>query len=172
MWKPVKNYEGLYEVSDRGEIRSLPRNGTVKSPRIIVQHLHKSGYMYCCLNKNDKQKNSQVHRVVAEAFIPNPDNKPQVNHINGDKKDNRSENLEWATSSENMIHSFRALGHKASKHGMKPIVCIETGDVYESRRDAERQLGMSHGCILHALKGKVPRAGGLHWAYCNVESPT
>lgn len=168
MWKAVKNFEGLYEVDESGVIRSLPRNGTVKNPRIINQHIHKSGYMYCCLSKNNKQHNFQVHRIVAEAFIPNPENKPQVNHKNGIKLDNRLDNLEWATSSENMVHSFKILGHKPPKSKkMKPIYCVETGVIYASRRDAERKLGMSHGCILHALKGKVPRAGGFHWAYCS-----
>lgn len=165
MWKPVKNYEGLYEVSDSGEIRSLPRNGTAKHARAISQRIHKTGYMYCCLNKGNKQKNFQVHRVVAESFIPNPQNKPQVNHKNGSKIDNRVDNLEWVSQNENALHSFQKLGHKASKHGMKPIMCIETGVIYESRRDAERRLEMSNGSILHALKGKVHRAGGFHWAY-------
>lgn len=165
MWKDVKGFEGLYQVSGSGEVKSLPRNGTKKGGKKICQHIHKTGYMYCTLCKHGKLYNKQVHRLVAEAFIPNLDDKPVVNHKDGDKVNNSLDNLEWVTLSENALHSIRVLGNKPTRHGMKPIRCVETGQVWDSRRRAERELGIAEGGILHALKGKVPRCNGLHWEY-------
>lgn len=167
MWRAVCGYEGLYEINEDGAIRSLPRNGTVKEPRLIKSRVHKTGYLYCCLNKNGNQKNYQVHRLVALAFIPNLDNKPQVNHKDGNKLNNNITNLEWVTAHENSVHSIRILNHRPPKLNRlcKPIICLETKQEFISRRDAERKLGLASGSILHALKGKTARAGGFHWAY-------
>lgn len=106
-WKPIEGYEGLYEVSTAGAVRNLKRNGyTLKA--LTVTH----GYKAVALHKEGKRKMMLIHRLVAAAFIPNPENKPQVNHINGIKTDNRAENLEWATSQENLQHAMET--------GLKP----------------------------------------------------
>lgn len=112
-WKPVKGYEGYYEVSSEGNIRSCERfvkhskGGLAKKkPRSIAKQIGSSGYYYSILSKNGSTHHVQVHRAVAMAFIPNPDNKPQVNHINANKLDNRVANLEWCTEKENMAHAF------------------------------------------------------------------
>lgn len=97
-WKDVPGYVGYYQVSSLGRIRSLPRNGTRKEVHILSPNVKKSGYANVLLSKNDKRETCRLHRLVAQAFIPNPDNKPQVNHKNGCRSDNRAVNLEWVSS--------------------------------------------------------------------------
>ena len=102
-WRDVRGYEGLYQVSNFGRVKSFYHN----TPKIIYQSLHSMGYWRVCLVKNGKRKDVSVHRLVAQAFLPNPDNKPQVDHLNGDKRDNRVENLEWVTRKENIQRAIQ-----------------------------------------------------------------
>lgn len=95
-WRPVKGYEGLYEVNSEGDIRSLTHD------EIKIPWTHPNGYSFVWLYKDNVKYNARVHRVVAEAFIENPDNKPFIDHINRDRTDNRACNLRWVTKSENM----------------------------------------------------------------------
>ena len=113
-WRDIPQYEGLYQVSNQGQIRSIDRivrrNGeTTKNLGgfILLPLYQKSGYMFVFLSKNGKAKRMAIHRAVALAFIPNTENKPEVNHINEDKTDNRVENLEWATIKENRNYGTR-----------------------------------------------------------------
>ena len=100
IWKPIKDYEGLYEVSNLGRVKSLNYRGTRKE-RILKNTERSNGYLAIGLIKNGKTKMFRVHRLVAEAFIPNPENKPCVDHINTIRDDNRVENLRWVTYKEN-----------------------------------------------------------------------
>lgn len=127
IWKPIKEYEGLYEISNLGRVKSLPRlkRATLfasgkeflfkTETRILKptnnRNLQKktSGYPRVPLYKNKLIKNLFVHRLVGFAFIPNPKNSPQINHKNCNKLDNRAENLEWCTQSENMLHAYKTL---------------------------------------------------------------
>ena len=100
VWKPIKDYEGLYEISNLGRVKSLNYGGTGKG-KILKNIEDRKGYLKVCLTKNGRHKILKVHRLVAEAFIPNPGNKPCVDHINTIKNDNRVENLRWVTHKEN-----------------------------------------------------------------------
>lgn len=113
LWMSIPGYEGLYEVSNLGQVRSLDRlrknvKGMAKiNGRIITGNHGGKHYYQVALHKDGKKKYMNVHRLVAEAFIPNPDGKSQVNHIDGNKQNNVVSNLEWVTPSENILHSFR-----------------------------------------------------------------
>lgn len=117
-WKPVKNYEGYYEVSSDGQVRSLERkvgrlNGStgVLKPKNIVITINTNGYPSVDLYKNGKRTTKRVHRLIMESFYP-----LDVNHINGDQTDNRIENLEWVTRSCNLVHSYHHLARKNKKN--------------------------------------------------------
>jgi len=119
IWKPIKGYEKYYEVSTLGRVRSLDRicrNGVRKSGKILKPNVLKDGYSQIALIVDCEKKYEKVHRLVALAFIDNPQNKPQVNHKNGIRHDNRMENLEWVTISENHRHAFDVLGKKPTKY--------------------------------------------------------
>lgn len=111
---PVENYEGLYEVSDDGQIKSLARiikgkdgvNYPFKEKQLKLVHNKPTNCMQVSLWKNNEGTTFNVHRLVAKAFIPNPDNLPQVNHINGNRLDNRVSNLEWVTDKDNKLHAI------------------------------------------------------------------
>ena len=119
-WKEIIGFEGVYEVSNCGKIKSLNYNHT-KKPRILKGGLDKNGYrLYTLMSKNIK-KTVKGHRIVASHFIENPENKKEVNHLNGIKDDNRVDNLSWVTSSENQIHAFKIglqIPRKGEKNGM------------------------------------------------------
>ena len=178
-WRDIVGYEGKYQVSNLGRVRSLfCQSGKRKKPWILKGKIDRYGYRVVCLRWNGKNTHKTVHRIVALAFIPNPEGKETVNHINGDKLDNRSCNLEWATQSEQELHKYRVLGCKPagfSKEYMenhkRKIECVETGVVYESAAEVGRQLrkGADTSCIVAACKGRKYHltAWGYHWRYAD-----
>lgn len=171
-WKPVVGYEGLYEVSSEGRVLSLGRfqkvrnNGRMfRKEQIMKLKNRPGGYLGAHLCKNCKHKIHSVHRLVAEAFIPNPEGKEQVNHKNGIKTDNRVSNLEWVTKSENALHMNRVLGKRVAKE--QPVRCVETGVVYKSISEAAKAIGVNQSLIgnVAAKRKSYKTAKGYHWEY-------
>lgn len=116
IWRPVTGFEGYYEVSSDGQVKSLPREGyRKKHPMFLKQQIDKDGYRYVKLHSKILKKAKRIHVLVLQAFTPNPENKPMVNHKNGVKYDNRLENLEWSTNSENQLHSIHVLKNPVNK---------------------------------------------------------
>jgi hypothetical protein len=147
-WKPVNGYEGLFEISDQGNVRSLGRSSInrwgaiMKRARPLRPHHDQKGYLRIRLwkSKTEPFVTFKVHRLVAGHFIPNPQNLPQVNHLNGIKDDNRAINLAWCDNSENQIHAnamgLRRIPRGEENHLSKIVLHLETGVFYGSAREA------------------------------------
>lgn len=178
IWKDISEYGGKYQVSNIGNVRSVPHivqwkdnNGRqrryVRDGKMLKPQIGVSGYVRVHIRSRTMgiNRNVLVHRIVAKAFIPNPENKAQVNHINGDKTDNRVENLEWVTSSENNLHKFKTLGFHV--YNEKKVVCLDTGELFPSTAEAGRAKKISCMSIAGCCRGDRSRktAGGYHWAY-------
>lgn len=166
IWKDIKEYEGFYQISNLGRVRCCERIdkiGRHKSVRILTPNKQHNGYLRICLHKDCKQKRFFVHRLVAEAFIPNSGNKPHINHINGKKDDNRVENLEWATREENMQHAFNTgLTHIWNK---KKVICLETDVVFNSASEAEKSMNLCANKVSAVCRGNRKSTGGYTFMY-------
>lgn len=157
-WAPVNGYEN-YEVSDRGDIRNKYTNKVLSSK-------YDRGYERVTLYNKGIRNMKQVHRIVAEAFIDNPENKDEVNHINGDKRDNRIQNLEWCTRSANMKHAYATgLKHHSGGLSKRSLRVIETDQIYYSAYDCARELNLDQGHINQCLTGKRQTHKGYHFEY-------
>ena len=162
-WKDIDGYEGLYKISDLGNVYSCVTDTLLK-----IQSNGK-GYKQIGLVKNKKQKTFRLSVLVAKAFVPNPQNKPQVNHIDEDKSNNAAVNLEWCTPKENSNHGTRT--RRVAEANMKAVICITTKTVYTSVTEAEAKTGAGHSHISACCLGKRKHAGKtldgtkLAWEY-------
>ena len=175
IWRDIKGYEGLYQVSNLGRVKriqSFDSIGRKKKGQDMSNHkCH--GYLRVWLSKDNNRKSYSIHRLVAEAFISNPENKPEVNHIDGNKENNCVENLEWCTRSENIKHGYskgllKQTSRRRNDYRSKKVVQKSNGIIiheYPSAMEAQRQTGYSQGTISNCCRGNQKIAYGYEWSY-------
>lgn len=155
-WRNIPGYDERYWVSNLGRIIG-PRGSN-------TPFVSRGGYMIATLYNYGEKVRKGVHVLVALAFIPNPEGKPQINHKNGIKTDNRPENLEWVTCSENNLHRRRILNGGGGRR-KRPVVCLDTGAIYASIADAAEFTGARPEQIIACCRGRRHKTHGLRWAY-------
>lgn len=158
IFKDIQGYEG-YQISNLGNVKSLKFG----KERILKPAKNHKGYLYVVLSKQGKGKSYLIHRLVTKAFIPNPQNLPQVNHKDENKNNNIVDNLEWCTNEYN--HNYGTRNQRVGESKSKPVLCIETGKIYPSTIEVQRQLDFNRSHIADVCNGKRKTCGGFHWRY-------
>lgn len=161
VWKQIIEAPN-YSVSNMARIKNN------KTGRILSPSMHRKGYLQITLRVDKRPKTFLIHRLVAIAFVPNPNNLPEVNHKDGNKTNCNQKNLEWCTNGYNQEHKYRILGHESATY--KPVVCVETGVVYKGICVAARAVGVGAQQLSDCLRGRYHTAGGLHWKYASEVS--
>ena len=156
VWKVLDLYP-KYSISSLGRLKRNFDN------KIINGYKNKKGYIRFDLCVDGKRIVKHAHRLVAESFIDNIDNKPYINHKNGIKTDNRVENLEWCTPKENSTHAFNELNVK--QHNCKQVIRKDTGQIFKSASEAARSVGGNSGCIVRVCKKQRQTYKGIIWEY-------
>ena len=158
-WLPVQGYEGLYEINENGDVRSLHKRNF---HQLLSQRIDRAGYLTVRLSTGGKDITCYIHRLLAKAFIENPENKPFINHKNGIKTDNRILNLEWCTQSENIKHAYETGLIKERKE--KPVIDIITGIWVPSVRIASKFFRIDYSTLKNYLNGNRPNPTFLRYA--------
>lgn len=159
-WKEIEGFEG-YQISSFGNLKSKKLN---KKEKILKHRIDKYGYNKFSIWKNNKQYYFLAHRLVAIAFIENKENKKQINHINGIKNDNRIENLEWNSRSENMLHSYEILKRNKKHREVIRYNNIEK-KTYNSIKEAATDNNVTRPSISQCLSGRSKKCNGYKWKY-------
>ena len=175
IWRDIKDYEGLYQVSNLGRVKRLAFTRKIYTrgyeqlihykEHLIKTRIGNSGYTIVALSKNAKTKTLLLHRLVAKTFIPNPENLPQVNHKDENKLNNKTDNLEWCTHTYN--NNYGTKNKRTADKLSKQIKCLETGIIYQGFHEAGRQTGIDYRSINDCCRGRYGHktAGGYHWEY-------
>lgn len=163
VWLPVRGYEGKYEVSNSGKVRSLNyhRQGITKE---LTGNVDKDGYRCVLLRKDNKRKTCFVHRLVATAFIPEIEGKRLINHKDCNRLNNRADNLEWCDAQYNAVYADAVPKRSRAVYMIDP----GTGEIVESfygTREAERKTGIAHSRIIYACMDENRVTGGYKWKY-------
>lgn len=154
----IAGYEGLYAITDDGKVWSYKNN-------MFLKPFLARGYFKVRLCKNGANKQLLIHRLVAEAFLPNPKKLPQINHIDENKKNNCVDNLEWCDAKYNI--NYGEHNEKVAKSHCKKVYCVELDRVFESAKSAAIQLNLSDSNIAKCCKGKYKTTGGYRWEYAD-----
>ena len=179
MWRSICGYEGLYCISNQGNVKSLSRRDSRGAPVkecILKPNVGTTGYLYVNLRKHGKVKHKKIHRLIAEAFLPKVPGKTFVNHIDGNKLNNHPANLEWCTQSENVAHAYKngfmiaGENQKAASEGRKkPVNQYDLQGnyiaTYQSGVDAIKRFGMSSACLSLCCHGKIKTSQGYIWKF-------
>ena len=172
IWKDIPNYEGYYQVSNLGNVKSLARfvkHGKRKmfvKERLLKTRKNKNGYLAIYPCKNGVSTAMDVHRIVGSAFIPNPNGYTDINHKDGNKENNIVGNLEWVTRSQNIKHAYSVLGHR---HVCRKVLCLENNVIYKSCVEAAKALGLSVSGIRNNANGITKSIHGFHFTNLNKE---
>ena len=164
VWRDIEGYEGKYQVSNKGRVKSLNYHRSDKK-KILKQSKHKSGYLYVALYKDGERKYYGVHRMVAQAFLSNPENYPEVNHKDENPLNNCVENLEWCTREYNINYGTRI--ERFVKTVSKQVMCVETGEIFNTIKEAHEKTGIVASCISGCVnhKKRYRTARRCHWEY-------
>ena len=162
LWKDIKGYEGKYQVSNFGRVKSLNYKNS-NQEGYLTPSLSNRGYYRVSLTINGITKQFNIHRLVAETFLPNPSNLNCVNHKDENRLNNSVANLEWCSLEYNT--TYGSLQQRSANSRKKPVICIETGVVYDSAKDAAEVLQLSASTITQCCKGHRKTHGKYHWKY-------
>ena len=193
IWKDIQGYEGLYQVSNLGRVKSLERKWNVinqydamftakNKEKILKASMKSDGYIAVSLCRDGKKKTLSCHSLVAQAFIPNPENKPQVNHIDGNKLNNNVNNLEWVTPSENMKHAYKNGLSNPIKNLPRNTSGVNSGSKkainqfsidgiflrhWDFMKEPSQLLKINYNCISKCCRGLQKTAGGFIWRFAD-----
>lgn len=165
IWKEIKDYEGLYWVSNLGHVKN-------RHNHILKPEYSNKGYACVQLRKENKTRKHRVHKLVAKAFIPNPNNLPEINHIDENKVNNAADNLEWCTHIQN-VRVYNK-NHPDTSCNRQSVYCFDLDEYFKSATEAAVHLGICRTSIVKACRGELTQAGGKWWCYSkdkNIKFP-